>query len=316
MSKQNEQIAYATPIYPEATPIYNPNIPSAPPVLNQYTDHLDSQDILICGPGIPEDKMERYRQVVEAYGISMVFAMRLRELDGYEIVIICDDSGSMANPVTKPDDPFCKTETRWQEAQKSLKIIVDIASVFDSDGIDIYYLNRGPILNVHSSIQLESKVNFSRGPAGSTPLGETLQQVLEAKKSCERKLLIIIFTDGAPDNMKLFKSVLANRKPINKVFVSLVACTDDETAVGYLNGLDSTIKNVDTNDDYYSERNEILRAQGQSFPFSFGDYICKILLGPVCPYFDKLDEYKLTQKDLGAIKQKPVLTKNKSCVVS
>ena len=313
MSNFDTHIVHATPVYPELDAKVNYTSPSAPALSQIYP-----QDIIINYPGIPVDSMDRFRNLVEKYSISMEFAMRLRELDGYEIVVILDDSGSMSSPVSKPNDPFVKTETRWQEAQRSAKIIVDIASVFDPDGVDIYYLNRSPILNVHDENELDSNPIFSRYPDGSTPLGETIERVLNGKSKCERKLLLIVFTDGQPDNMKLFKSVLANRKPIDKIFVSLVACTDDSNAVGYLNEIDKTLKNVDTNDDYFSELHEIKQVQGPGFPFTFGDYICKILLGPVCPHFDKLDERKLTVRDLGAIKQKPKPTINNkdSCIVS
>lgn len=311
MFNYDTQIAYATPVYPELHEKSTDIRPSAP-AFNQ----IYPQDIQVNYPGIPMDSMERFRNIVEKYSISMEFAMRLRELDGCEIVVILDDSGSMSNPVSKPNDPFVKSETRWQEAQHSAKIIVDIASVFDPDGIDIYYLNRHPILNIHNANELDSNQLFTRPPDGSTPLGETISKVLKEKAKCERNLLLIIFTDGQPDNMKLFKSVLTNRKPINKIFISLVACTDDANAVGYLNELDKQIPNVDTNDDYNSELIEIKRVQGNQFSFTFGDYICKILLGPICPYFDKLDEVKLNSNQLGLMKTKPVPKKKDSCTVS
>ena len=74
------------------------------------------------------------------------------------------------------------------------------------------------------------------------------------------------------------------------MLVSIVACTDDEASVGYLNNLDKTCPGVDVCDDYLSERREILAAQGSRYPFSFGDYVVKTLLGPIDPSFDRLDE--------------------------
>ena len=255
--------------------------------------------------GIRFDAMDRYRNVVERYGISMFFALKMRELDGYKICVICDDSGSMQLPVTKPNEPFAKSDSRWDEAKKSLKIIVDIASVFDSEGIDIYYLNRQPILNVTSSEELCGNRQFNKTPNGSTPLGETIQKVLSDKKHIlsERKMLLIIFTDGEPTNMSLFNSVLTNRKPIDNVFVTIVACTDDDDAVGYLNDLDKKIRNLDTCDDYLSELVEIQKVQGRSFSFTFGDYITKILLGSVNKTMDSLDEKKLNQNELKLIQK-------------
>ncbi len=39
----------------------------------------------------------------------------------------------------------------------------------------------------------------------------------------------------------------------------------------YLNKWDKKIPNIDVADDYRSEREEIHKAQGKNFPFSFGD---------------------------------------------
>ena len=48
--------------------------------------------------------------------------------------------------------------------------------------------------------------------------------------------------------------------------------------------------NVDVIDDYKSERNEVQRCRGYNYPFSFGDYVVKALLGVVDPQMDLLDE--------------------------
>lgn len=55
------------------------------------------------------------------------------------------------------------------------------------------------------------------------------------------------------------------------------------------------IKNLDIIDDYNSEKKEVIKIQGDKFNFSFGDYIVKALLGSIDPYFDKLDEQKISK---------------------
>lgn len=272
MNKSNDNnILYAVAVQPVSV------TPSAPNLINN---------------------MERFENIVEKHNISMFFAQQLRQLENYEICIICDDSGSMCNPVKSPTTPFEKIDTRWMEAQKSLKIITDIASIFDPTGIDIYYLNRPPIKNVYCAEDLNNYIHFFNPPDGFTPLGERIQEVLNEKKTCERNLLLIVFTDGQPNNMKLFMDVLKNRNPIDKIFISIVACTDDESCVGYLNNLDEKIKNLDVSDDFYSEKQQILKVQGSKFSFTFGDYITKILLGSINKNMDKLDEVKLTGQQL------------------
>ncbi len=286
--------------------IYNSNpivITNAYPVeLNQLNQTSQSQSLLSS-----QERMGQYGEIVEKYSISNFFALKLRQLEKYDIAVICDDSGSMGTPVINPSSPFEPTESRWSEAQRSLRIIVDIASLFDSDGIDIYYLNRPPIKNITRSEILDSDRNFLRGPSGSTPLGRVLKQVLEDKAQViqEKPLLLIIFTDGVPDNLNEFVSTLKTRSPIDRIFVNIVACTDDLAAIGYLDGLDKKIKFLDVCDDFYSEKRQIQKIQGSGFDFTFGDYIVKILLGPIDPSIDQLDE-----------KRSSISNKKSSCSIS
>ena len=69
-----------------------------------------------------------------------------------------------------------------------------------------------------------------------------------------------------------------------------MACTDDDTSVSYLNKWDRKISNLDVVDDYRSERNEVLKARGKNYSFSFGDYVVKSLICSIDPEFDNLDE--------------------------
>jgi len=66
-----------------------------------------------------------------------------------------------------------------------------------------------------------------------------------------------------------------------QIHVTFLACTDDLQAINYLSNWDRMIPNVDVMDDYRSERAEVYRTRGGNFPFSFGDYIVKSLLGSV-----------------------------------
>jgi hypothetical protein len=46
-----------------------------------------------------DERMQKFAQIAGRHEISHDFASRLRQLEGYEIVFICDDSGSMATAV-------------------------------------------------------------------------------------------------------------------------------------------------------------------------------------------------------------------------
>ena len=158
----------------------------------------------------------------------------------------------------------------------------------------MYFLNRPGFNRVASSAQVAAA--FGPPPSGFTPLAAAVTRILVEKASviAEKKLLLVIATDGEPTNtsgqvdIPGFASVLQGRHA--NVFVSIIACTDDEGSVGYLNKLDRSVPRLDVTDDFQSERREVLLAQGSTFRFGFGDYVVKSLLGSVDPYFDNLDE--------------------------
>ena len=214
--------------------------------------------------------MESFRAVCARYEISEFFARKLKQLEGWEIVLILDDSGSMNTPLQNQGgaSAFAKSVTRWDELKQTVGIIVDIGAVMDRDGLDIYFLNRATLSHVTSSAQLDAV--FASPAAGLTPITPVLQHVLAAKKAIavERKLLVVIATDGAPTNVRgevdtaALKHVLTSERDINRVHVQFVACTDDDSTVAYLNEWDNKIPNVDVVDDYHSERAEVLKAQG------------------------------------------------------
>ncbi len=76
------------------------------------------------------------------------------------------------------------------------------------------------------------------------------------------------------------------------MFTTIVACTDDEESVGYLNKWDRVLKNLDVIDDFRSEREEIKRRKGSEVRFSFGDYVVKSLIGSIDQSMDGMDEKK------------------------
>jgi hypothetical protein len=111
--------------------------------------------------------------------------------------------------------------------------------------------------------------------------------------------LVIIFTDGCPtsdnktsrDAINEFKQTLQGRNPMNRIFVTIVASTEDEYSLKYLNNWDKTIPNLDVVDDYKSERKEIYSASKVDTSYTYNDYIAKILLGSFVKEIDELDEY-------------------------
>jgi len=247
---------------------------------------------------------QKYKSIIQKYEINTYFSQKLQILNSYKIVFVFDDSGSM-NTILQ-DSPLnnksasLANATRWDELKYFANISIEIASLFNRNGCDIYFLNRfnlSPIKNIKDPIQLEQY--FQDKPKGFTPLAQVFRSVLKDNSMNvlgEKKLLIIIATDGEPTdmngqvNISEFKRCL-KEKP-KHCHTTIVACTDDDASVSYLNKWDRKISNLDVVDDYRSERNEVLKVRGKNYSFSFGDYVVKSLIGSIDPELDALDEKK------------------------
>ena len=280
-----------------------------------------------------EVRLEKFKNIVQKYNIKYDYAFLLRTLEAFDITMIIDDSSSMRTLIIDYSrgnaSPFDQFPTRWDELKQTVSIIVDLVSTLNSDGIDIYFLNRRPLLHVTDSSQLHN--TFSQLPNGTTPISRVLSYVLNLKRYNihDRKLLVLIATDGSPTDENgqndldgLERVLLYERYPsMDRMFVTFIACTDDLQTVRDLNEFDKKIPYVDVLDDYQSERAEVLAVQGKNFPFSYGDYVVKLLMGSINQWFDLLDEKKVKLTSSKTNRQQWALQQNssvrrRSCTIS
>jgi hypothetical protein len=273
---------------PQQTNYSSPNAPPPPP----YYQQNSPQQFFT----VPISREERFQEIIRRHEISQFFANKLQVLSTYKIVFIFDDSGSM-NTIIE-DSPLNNgvfKATRWDELRCFSKISLDIANIFNQNGTDIYFLNRPPCRNITNADQLTDI--FHNKPSGYTPLSRVLGSVLNENSNVylgENKLLIIIVTDGEPTDdhgrvsISEFRKTLTNRH--KNVYTTIVSCTDDDKTMDYLDNWDKNIPRLDVVDDFRNERDQIIRAQGSHFRFSFGDYIVKSLVGSIHTDLDRLDE--------------------------
>jgi hypothetical protein len=141
-----------------------------------------------------------FKDLMEKHGISIFFANKLKNLSNFKIVFILDDSGSM-NTILE-DSPLNKGSfkaKRWDELQEFIFISIEIASKINSDGCDVYFLNRRMTKNVKKPQDII--MSFKRTPTGFTPITKVFNLVLKNNAPNtlnDRKLLVIIVTDGEP----------------------------------------------------------------------------------------------------------------------
>jgi len=234
----------------------------------------------------------RFQVLVKQHELNQKVATQLKQvLSTCEIVLLCDDSGSMASPIKEENaDPFAVSKTtRWLELKKLAASLIEITTAVNQKGIDIYFFNRPTLRGVTSVAGLQTV--FSSAPSGGTPLCTTLQQIYSDKKSISfANLLIVVITDGEPSDgsrAQLF-TVLSN-KPAN-VHVSFAECTDQEEDMQYLDEWDGKIRNFDNTDDYREELKRVRTANGRTFKFDYNDYVIKILLATFVRWYFSLDQ--------------------------
>ncbi|CAE6445673.1 unnamed protein product [Rhizoctonia solani] len=213
----------------------------------------------------------------------------LELLKEYDTVFLIDDSGSMAGGL-------------WTQAGRALAGVATVASQYDDDGIDIYFLNSKDFLqNVRSEAEVYQL--FQRvQPRGSTPTGARLDMLLRAYlTSIERAqqefdshdpevtgikpINYIVITDGAPSDDPESVIVAAARRldkgefPLSQVGIQFVQIGNDPEATEALAELD---------DDLAGKYN--IRDIVDTTPYTTqldGETLIKILLGGVNKRVDR-----------------------------
>ena len=116
-------------------------------------------------PDFTDLRLQKLQALAMRHEIRPDWVVKLRQLENFSIVMICDDSGSMNTVVRQPSvrtmNPYGRNPTRWDELKYFAEISIEIASVFNENGCDIYFLNRypSPVKNIMNADQL---VNYFR----------------------------------------------------------------------------------------------------------------------------------------------------------
>jgi hypothetical protein len=220
---------------------------------------------------------DRLLQVLGQYRISEAFLNDLLTLVDFNIVMVLDDSGSMNTNVTDQS-----TTTRWDQLKQAVRIAIDIGTILDNDGIDILFLNRGHYPKVTSWEKVEGA--FKRDPDGQTPLTEKCDAAFRVLAQ-GKKLLVLIATDGAPNNVQSFTGVIRARDP--RIHIGFLVCSNTEADVEYLDAFDNWA-NIDVLNTYETEYKQVYGTT--LYPnYTYGDHIARFFLGPVLKKYDLLD---------------------------
>jgi len=220
-------------------------------------------------------------------------------------VFVVDDSGSMGTPVMIPQKNANIIETtRWNELKNSVLKAFDLSIVLAHSGINIYFLNRKPLIGVKNRQEIIDY--FKVAPSGGTPLFKVLQTVHETYNNLQGKTSITVWTDGTPDDEKLaigvFDKFYPDKKRVN-FSICIVLCTDDETVVKTYAIYDELYP-LEVYDDYHSQISAIDKVQNKhktKIPINEGTYFALIFVAPWCDELDSLNEKCITRKQLNKI---------------
>lgn len=248
------------------------------------------------------------------YEVPIGLINKLLALSEYNLNFIVDDSGSMGGPSdvklcdatehvqaryknVKPGDT--RTISRWQEAEDRIHIMIDMLSYIPTNPIKIQFLNRSQTLEFKRTGQTpeefqkyahaELKKVFDKGPMGSTPLYNVLDNSIKKQTG---NTIHYIYTDGEPDGgPEAVQKLVLERKDPKSCPINFMSCTNDDDGADWMKVIEETADYVSEIDDYNSEKKEVMKDQGPTFPFTRGFWLLCQLCAPINPEdLDALDE--------------------------
>ncbi|KAJ7790975.1 hypothetical protein B0H14DRAFT_2937492, partial [Mycena olivaceomarginata] len=171
----------------------------------------------------------------------------LEILRKYDTVILVDDSGSMNLPGSK------KGVTRWFEAGQALEALAETAQQYDTDGIDIHFLNsKRQALNMKRLDQLLKphivKLEHALIEADGTPKDRDTDEVIKRVNFIVLyhfdQMFTGLITDGEASRLKALKNLC-----LIQIGVQFVQIGNDSRATRALKELDDDLhKTADIRD--------------------------------------------------------------------
>jgi len=208
----------------------------------------------------------------------------------FDTVFLIDDSGSMIG-------------RSWRETKEALSAITPICTKYDSDGIDIHFLNEkdSPF---YRNVQHPSTIHeiFSTvRPRGGTPTGTRLRQILRpyldryyANPDGTKPLNIIVITDGEPSDDVESTIIWAAKKldkkdaPAWQIGIQFFQVGNEPGAREHLKQLDDDLAELAGDDDLRDIVDTVpwTSSNGEGNTLN-ADGILKVVLGAVMRRLDK-----------------------------
>ncbi|GAA5827555.1 hypothetical protein JCM11251_001730 [Rhodosporidiobolus azoricus] len=240
------------------------------------------------------------QRISQEWRLPMEVAFDLAKLALFDTILYLDDSGSMA---------FEENGSRIDDAKLITSRVATAASLFDTDGIQVVFMNGrtmgSNITSEQQAAQLLGGVNFS----GLTPFGTALdQKILQplvvgpARANALRKpVLVIGVTDGEPagEDRRALVNAVKNAKAAlqqtrygpDAISLEIAQVGNDQKARHFLEELDSDPNVgslIDVTGTYENEQDNMLKQTGMSLSPDL--WLCKLMLGAIDSSYDHKDE--------------------------
>ena len=264
--------------------------------INKYVEEVKKVELINC---------------ITMSQMSNLYALKINQLKGFDIVVICDDSESMNLPLQAYiDNHFDINQSiKWNILKNAIKGFMMVNTMINEAGIDIHFLNGFTERNVCESSTIDTM--FETKPRGCMFVENELEKILQYYMNgiADNKLLIIIASDTnllneSKEFNKLFGLLLKNRRT-KKMFLTFLSFQDgnekcmDEWKI---------LNNFYMCHNYYFEKS----IDEESLTFlSYSDYIINIMLGAI----DK-DIRKKSNRKKTINKTKEISEYNQNCCVS
>ncbi|GAA6024040.1 hypothetical protein JCM10207_004498 [Rhodosporidiobolus poonsookiae] len=252
-------------------------------------------------------------RVAQDWRMPLELAMDLARLALFDVILYCDDSGSMQ---------FEEGGSRIDDLKLIIQRVAYAASLFDDDGIEVRFMNsrvEGNGIKTDADVmQLVNNVRFS----GLTPLGTALdQKVLQPlilqparQNALKKPVVVIAVTDGVPGGedrntlvrvlVQASRELARTRYGADTLSVQLAQVGNDQKARQFLEEIDEHPEVgglVDCTSNFENEEANFAATTGQALT-----PLCKMILGPISSEWDLKDESAGSQQVQRAQRERPL----------
>jgi len=265
---------------------------------------MQEPDICLEAGMQPDEMVDMLGSILAKYEVPMGLMNKLMMLSEYaSLEFIIDDSGSMQMNSDTMNPVANRHNTRWEEAHQRLKEMLEILAYIPFQQIGIEFLNRkdrvtlkrnsmDPQTFLRGALE-QIDAQFSRGPSGTTPALEKLQESFLRGQGVS--IARYFFGDGLPNGGRRAISeivrIVRNRQEPHMNPVTFISCTNEDEAVEWMKDCEEVAPFCSESDDYGDESREVLEDQGEALPYTRGFWlICQLVAAMNPDDLDAMDE--------------------------